>query len=191
MPNQGETELPVTVGPQTTKVKAQVISGIPFQCILGIDFIRTANLILRAAENCVQLGQERVPISSGCGNYHGPRAVSSVHDMTIDPHQGVIVAVHSELAQKGRQLFEFVPLNEDSTAYPSLKINELLVETSETGLFQIQIANPTDLSVHLPVGTLLGSTVPIEGTVATVHFDRQLPSPPAPDSQRCKNPSEP
>ena len=38
---------------------------------------------------------------------------------------------------------------------------------------------------------LLGSTVPIEGTVTTVHFDRQLPSPPAPDSQRCKNPSKP
>ena len=187
LPNQGETELPVTIGPQTTKVKAQVISGIPFQCILGIDFIRTANLILRAAENCVQLGQERVPITSRCGNYDGPRAVSSVQALTLDPQQGAIVTVQSGLARKGRQLFEFVPLNEESKAHPSLKVTELLGETSETGLFQIQIANPTDHTVHLPAGTLLGSTVPIEGTVATVNFDSQLPSPSAPDSQQCNN----
>ena len=103
--------------------------------------------------------------------------------MTLDPQQGAIVTVHSELARKGRQLFEFVPLIEKSTAYPFLKVNELLGETSEIGLFQIQIANPTDLPVHLPPGTLLGSTIPIEGTVATVNFDQQLPSPPGPDSQ--------
>ena len=176
LPNQGETDLPVTIGNQTTTVRAQVISGLPFRCILGIDFIRCANLILRAAENCVQVGQNLVPITSRCEKYDGPRAVTTVHAITIEPQQGVIMTVQSDPSKKDRQMFEFSPLAEESANYPFLQVDEISCEIGETGLFQVRIANPSDQQVELPAGSVIGSTIPFEGIVATINLGHQTES---------------
>ena len=168
--NQGEVDLPVTIGQHTTTVRAQIISGIPFQCILGINYIKSANLILRTAENCVQVGQERVPITSRCGNYNGPRAVSSVQAVTLAPRQGAVLTVKPDLLRPGKQLLEFTPLSEGATINPLLDMEATVGETSDSGLFQIEVANPSDQSIDLPEGTVLGTTTHYEGTVATVSF---------------------
>ena len=175
LPNQGEVNLPVTIGNHTTTVKAQIISGIPFQCILGINFIRDADLILRTAENCVQIGQEKVPFTSRCGNYNGPRAVTTIQAVTIAPRQGVRLTVKPDLLQPGEQMVEFSPLTGGAAIHPLLEIQPLAAKTSESGLMQIDLVNRSDESIDLSAGVVVGTTVHFEGTVATINFDTLNP----------------
>ena len=174
LPNQGETDLPVTIGDTTTTVRTQIITGIPFACILGIDFIRSANLILRAAENCVQVGQERIPITTNCGSYNGPRAVSTIRPMAIEPDQGIILTVQPDLLGTGKQIMEFTPLTETAAFSPHLNIPATLAETDEHGQMQITIQNPTEQTIHIPEGTVVGTTTHFEGEVATITFDESI-----------------
>ena len=168
LPNQGEAELPINIGGHVTKTKVQIITGIPFQCILGIDFITKANLILRAAEQCVQVGMETVPFTARCGNYNGPRAVSTMQSVKIDPHQGVILCVRPDLRCTDKQIVEFAPLDPAVSAFPELQVAAVVAETSKNGLIQIRVTNPTNQTVELPAKTTLGTTTHFEGVVATV-----------------------
>ena len=172
LPHQGETKLPITIGGQTTTVTVQIISGIPFHCILGINFIRDSQMQLSASDNCVQIGVERMPFTSRCGNYNGPRAVTSIHSITLEPQQGAILTVKADLIGKGKQIIDFVPLcGGDGTRHPVLQTTAVLGETNDSGLFQITIANPSDQTIEVPAGSVLGTTTQYEGTVAAVTFD--------------------
>ena len=114
-------------------MRTQIITGIPFACILGMDFIRSANLLLRAAKNCVQVGQERAPITTNCSSYNRPRAVSIIRPMAIEHHQELILTVQPDLLGTGKQVIEFTPLTETAAFSPHLNIPATLAETNEHG----------------------------------------------------------
>ena len=174
LPHLGEAILPITMGNKTTNMTTQIISDIPFHCILGVDFIRRSNMILRAAEHCVQVGGQRILFTSRSGNYNGPRAVTAIQSLTLEPRQGAVVTVKTDHTGNGNRVVEFVPVNREDgeeTQLALLKINAMCGETNETGLFQIAIENPTDGSINIPAGTILGTTVQYEGTVASVTFE--------------------
>ena len=89
--------------------------------------------------------------------------------VTIEPEQAVVVTVKADL-RNGNQLIEFSPVTDGVLCHPLLIIEEVTVETGESGFFQIEITNRSTERVELPAGSVLGTTVHYEGVAAAVSF---------------------
>ncbi|KAF0297708.1 hypothetical protein FJT64_004911 [Amphibalanus amphitrite] len=171
--NIGEAVLTVEIGAFKLEHKMCVIQGLPYDVLLGIDFIKASRMVLNAAEGCVQIGSSRVPFASSCGLYNGPRAVCLSTDVTVPSRHVCVIAAKLDTAGRGssEKLVEFVPQPPEETLEPFLEVPSLVAKTNSAGYIQIPLVNPTEDDIQLPAGYELGQTQLYEGLVATVHVD--------------------
>ena len=174
--NLGGLKVPVSVGRVETPQEVQVIDGLPYDLLLGIDYIRASRMVLNAAEGYVQMGGSCVPFESSCRLYNGPRIVSLARAVKVPA--GHITEIPVRLDQFGRKptpmLVDFTPTPPEDTPFPQLEVQEVLAETSPSGHVRVAVSNPTDTDVTLPSGYVLGKSILHEGQVASVQV-----SPPA------------
>ncbi|KAF0288092.1 hypothetical protein FJT64_001408 [Amphibalanus amphitrite] len=167
--NIGEAVLMVEIGAFKLEHKMCVIQGLPYDVLLGIDFIKASRMVLNAAEGCVQIGSSRVPFASSCGLYNGPRAVCLSTDVTVPSRHVCVIAAKLDTAGRGssEKLVEFVPQPPEETLEPFLEVPSLVAKTNSAGYIQIPLVNPTEDDIQLPAGYELGQTQLYEGLVAT------------------------
>ena len=172
--NRGQIETPIEVGKTSITHTLHVIDGLPYDVLLGIDFIRTSRMVLNAAEGYVRIGTCCVPFASSCGLYNGPRVVSLARAVRVPAGQvtGVPVRVDSFGKGQAARVVEFKPVPSDDTPFPQLEVPGMIAETNQTGQMLINVCNPTETDVKLPAGYVLGQSELYEGVVAQV----QLPN---------------
>ena len=170
--NLGQVEVDIEVGHSIFTQTAHVIKGLPFDLLLGIDFIRSSRMVLNAAEGYVQVGGSCLPISSSCRLYNGPRVVSLPKPVVIPAgHFCVIpVKVDTLAASEGEVLVEFSPVLPEDTPFPQLEVSELTAKANQSGDILVTVSNPSDGSVTLPAGYVLGESTLFEGVVAAVQM---------------------
>ena len=175
LPNVGCTELPITIGESTVTQRTCVIEGLPYDLLLGIDYIRSSRMVLNAAEGHVQLGNSRVPFASSCGLYNGPRAVSLAERVTVPAQHVCAVAVRIDAVGPGQaeRLVEFTPASPEGLPSPFLEVSGVIAQTSKSGLIMVPVVNPSDTEVILPAGYVIGQSQLFEGLVAAVHVSNE------------------
>ena len=168
--NLGQITVPVGVGHATIKQAAHVIEGLPYELLLGIDFIRSSRMVLNAAEGYAQVGGCCLPIASSCGMYNGPRVVSLSKSVRVPAGHVSAVAVKVDAPgnRESPEMVEFTPVLPEDTPFPQLEVPELTAETNRSGQLLVPVCSPSEADVTLPAGYVLGQTTLFEGLVATV-----------------------
>ena len=170
--NRGQLEASITVGSATTTLTTHVIEGLPYDLLLGIDFIRSSRMVLNAAEGYVQVGASCIPFASSCRLYNGPRVVSLPRAVKIEAEHVTAIAIDIEtLGNKDEErLVEFNPISPEETPFPQLEVLGVVAETNSSGKILITVVNPSEGAVTLPSGYVLGQSTLCEGLVAAVQI---------------------
>ena len=168
--NLGRVRVAVKVGHATIEQEAHVIGKLPYDLLLGIDFIRSSRMVLNAAEGYVQVGGRCLPLTSSCRMYNGPRMVSLSKPVKVPAGHVSSVAVSTDtLSDAGVvRMVEFSPVHPEDTPFPQLEVPELTAETNASGQILVPVCNPSEVDVTLPAGYVLGQTTLFEGLVASV-----------------------
>ena len=162
--NLGRVRVAVKVEHAIIEQEAHVIGKLPYDLLLGIDFIRSSRMVLNAAEGYVQVGGRCLPLTSSCRMYNGPRMVSLSKPVKVPAGHVSSVAVSTDtLSDAGVvQMVEFSPFPPENTPFPQLEVPELTAEASPSGQILVPVCNLSEMDVTLPAGYVLCQTTLFE-----------------------------
>lgn len=168
---RGSSKLRLSIGNQNFEQQLSVIKGMPYEVILGIDFIRDSRMVLNVAENVVEVGGQKLGIGPNYHQYNGPRSVTISGAITIPAKHECIASVQTHAIGKGERYVEFqAEEGELAEDVAKLIIHSDLGLVGPQGLMGVRLHNPTKEAITLPIGRTIGTATVVEGMVASIEF---------------------
>ena len=177
----GETIMTFSVGPDVFTVPCVVLNGFPYECLLGMNFMRSAPLDIIASEGIVRVGKSKteieMPINDDC-----EALLFTSESVIVPPETKKIVKVSGRNLRGARfYLVEGLPESAPLLLPPLLARGRHWRNTSD---LLVCVENHTSSRIKLRAGTRLATAVAVRSedcmTAEEIDVHRSSSNAPAP-----------